>query len=470
MKNRLLFKTAALLMVLALLMAGLSMIQDVVRDRFRNRNHAVQSVVASLAGPQTLVGPALVQSCTETTSVPNGRKTEYTTREFQRILLPDTLRHHADANMEERSRGLHRINAYVLHDKLRASFANAGSYLDLPASSSPGAEVRCKSLHIAFALTDPRGMRSAAITANGHALDVEPGTPLERYGKGLQAPIDPKLLVRGQALEIDMKLELVGTESLAFTPLGTDNQVTLTADWPHPSFGGSFLPTRREIGGHGFTASWNLSALASSAQQAFTRQQALCRADRAEPPDDYAAETAAAAGAADAPCLETMDTGFISPVNPYSLSDRASKYGLLFAVLTFVAVGLFEVLQKLRVHPVQYLLVGSALSSFFLLLLGLSEHLGFATAYAVAASACVALLAYYASHMLGSVRRGLPLAAGIAMLYGLLYVLLQLEQTALVVGSIALFAVLALVMVCTRRVDWYAFGATSAQVPAREAA
>ena len=111
--------------------------------------------------------------------------------------------------------------------------------------------------------------------------------------------------------------------------------------------------------------------------------------------------------------------------------------------------------KKLRVHPVQYLLVGSALCSFFLLLVSLSEHLPFGISYAVAASACVLLLAYYASHMLGGLTRGVPLGAGIALLYGLLYVLLQLEQTALVVGAIALFLVLAAVMVLTRKVNWY---------------
>ena len=120
MKNRLLFKTVSLLIVLAMLMLGLSMIQDVVKDRIRNRDYAVQSVVSSLAGSQTLIGPALVQNCTETTSTPNGKKIEYTTREFQRQLLPDSVSHNANAAMEERSRGLHLINAYVLHDQIQA--------------------------------------------------------------------------------------------------------------------------------------------------------------------------------------------------------------------------------------------------------------------------------------------------------------------------------------------------------------
>jgi inner membrane protein len=215
----------------------------------------------------------------------------------------------------------------------------------------------------------------------------------------------------------------------------------------------------------GFTASWELSSLATSASTAFTRQQRLCSpgywgSSKPMPPLQPAAMTTAA-------LPRNHGHGVRQPVNVYSLSERATKYGILFVILTFVAVGLFEVMKKLRVHPVQYLLVGSALCSFFLLLISLSEHLGFATAYAIAASSCVALLAFYASHILGSIRRGLPFAIAISALYGLLYVLLQLEQTALVVGSIALFGVLALVMICTRHVDWYAFGRSESEAPGK---
>ncbi|MEG2049438.1 MAG: cell envelope integrity protein CreD, partial [Comamonas sp.] len=263
----------------------------------------------------------------------------------------------------------------------------------------------------------------------------------------------------------------LGTERLAFTPIGAENKVTLTADWPHPSFGGSFLPARREVTDNGFTANWEISSLATSASTAFNRQQGLCSSRYGDSEPDYTVTSAArAAASGNGPCLETMNTEFVNPVNVYSLSDRATKYGLLFVILTFVAVGLFEVMKKLRVHPVQYLLVGSALCSFFLLLISLSEHLGFATAYVIAASSCVALLAFYASHILGSIKRGLPFAAAISALYGLLYVLLQLEQTALVVGSIALFAVLALVMICTRHVDWYAFGHSDSDAPSKAVA
>ena len=250
----------------------------------------------------------------------------------------------------------------------------------------------------------------------------------------------------------------------------------MTSSWPHPSFAGRFLPSEREVKKTGFSAQWRLSSLATTAQADIANGKRICLG--ADEGSDYAHS-----GATPGDCADSFSVAFIDPVNPYSLSDRATKYGVLFIALTFVAVGLFELMandphapplrgslppegaafssgggpatKKLRVHPVQYLLVGSALCSFFLLLVSLSEHLPFGISYAVAASACVLLLAYYASHMLGGLTRGVPLGAGIALLYGLLYVLLQLEQTALVVGAIALFLVLAAVMVLTRKVNWY---------------
>jgi len=145
------------------------------------------------------------------------------------------------------------------------------------------------------------------------------------------------------------------------------------------------------------------------------------------------------------------------------LSDRALKYGLLFIALTFVSVGLVEVMRRLRVHPVQYLLVGCALTVFFLLLTSLGEHLSFNIAYLGASLACTLLLGYYGSHVLGGLRAGALFGAGIAGLYGALYVLLQMEQSSLLTGAVLLFCVLAGVMVATRRLDWHGLADTNLQ-------
>ncbi len=446
MKNRLIQKAIALAVTMAVLLVGLMLISDVVHDRIQNRYRAVQSVVNSTAGSQTVFGPVLAQVCTQETIVKDKEgNPEKRVSSFQRFALPDAVAHSGSAQMQPRSRGLHQVNTFLLADQMTARF-NAGNQL---ATKPEGAHIRnCDAPRVIFPISDPRGVRTATLQVNGQELALEAGTGHSTYTRGLQSKALPAASDTAAPLQIALKLELLGTERLSFVPIGNTNEVTLQANWPHPSFGGNFLPSDRSISNTGLDARWRISALASSARQAFMQGQPLCSS--ADPDAGYEQDSSR--------CLEQFGTGFIDPVNPYTLSDRATKYGLLFIVLTFVAVAMFEVLKQLRVHPVQYLLVGSALSIFFLLLISLSEHMGFNQAYAIAASACVLLLGYYASYILGSVRRGLPFSALIALMYGMLFVLLQLEQTALIVGSLALFVILAIVMVATRKVDWYAFG------------
>jgi inner membrane protein len=239
----------------------------------------------------------------------------------------------------------------------------------------------------------------------------------------------PAALVDAAApLRLELALEVVGTGALDIAPTGETTTVTLASDWPHPSFQGRFLPNEREVGPRGFKASWRLSALATSAPR-----------DLIE----------------DAERVESFSVAFIDPVDAYVLGDRATKYGVLFILLTFVGVGLVEVLRRVRVHPIQYLLVGCAMTLFFLLLVSLSEHLAFGRAYLAATGACTLLIGFYGSFVLQGWRAGCALGAAVAALYGALYLLLQLEQTALLLGTMLLFAVLAAVMVATRRLDWY---------------
>jgi inner membrane protein len=301
-----------------------------------------------------------------------------------------------------------------------------------------------------LAVSDARGIRLANVKINGAAQTVQSDTLNPAYQRGIHVRLAENTDFSAP-FDAQIDLELLGTERFSVVPLGSATQINLTSNWPHPSFDGQFLPSERKITDKGFEASWRVSSLASTAQQDVMKQRRLCVSSELISEGVETAKDPASTG-----CVETLGVAFIDPINTYTLSNRATKYGLLFIALTFVAVGLFEFMKSLRVHPIQYFLVGAAISIFFLLLVSLSEHFSFATAYAIASSACALLLAYYASHMLGSWKRGLPFGVGIAMLYGLLYVLLQLEQTALVVGAIALFIVLAAVMGLTRRVDWYA--------------
>ena len=446
-------KVLTVIAIVGVLMIVLMRIGSLVDERRGRAAEAARSIEESQAGSQALLGPALEQLCHETwQETARKNNTVVTTTQRRSITIrstPDLLTIKGNVAMEPRYRGLFKVNSYQAGTTLSATW----SPMQPPTAEHAGGRVTCEAPVIAVALTDSRGLRDVAIRVNGQPLTVTPGTPFEKQPKGFQAVVTDREAGNTEPLSAEVTLQLVGTGGLAIAPVGDRNVIDLTSDWPHPSFGGRFLPMKREVREDGFDASWTISALASTAGRDFLGGAPLCAGVSAvgEPgdPRDYVASSA------DSPCIETFGIAFIDPVNPYSLTDRALKYGLLFIALSFVAVGMVEVLQRLRVHPVQYLLVGSALAVFFLLLLSLSEHLAFGMSYAIASAACVTLLAYYARHILGGWRAGLGFGTGIAGLYGALFLLLQMEQTAMVLGAVLLFLVLAAVMVATRRIDWY---------------
>jgi inner membrane protein len=453
MKFPLLGKTLAVGGVLIALTLALQSIGAIVHEREGRLHEAERSVADSLASQQTLVGPVLLRRCEETWTSEQGEGKEAgkssklvtEKRDFALAATPATLDVSAKAAIETRHRGIFKVNGYGMRATMKARFADLAALE--PVAEHAGSTLRCEAPVMFVAVGDARGIRVATISVGGAALPVLPGTEHASHPRGFHAVIPAALQAAakdaGGVLQAEVAIELVGTGDLAFAPVADTTHVALASDWPHPSFAGRFLPNERTIDARGFTANWQLSALATSAPQELINGGAVCALSGNHTEGK-------------AHCIETFGVAFIDPVSGYVLSDRATKYGLLFIALTFVGVGLVEVLKRLRVHPVQYLLVGSALAVFFLLLVSLTEHIAFAWAYLAASAACTLLLGFYASYVLRGVRAGAVFGAAIAALYGALYLLLQMEQSALVLGSLLLFAVLGAVMVATRRVDWYA--------------
>jgi len=460
--NALFVKVAAIAVIVVLLMLALGQINHLADERQGRFHEAVASVEQSQAGRQAVLGPALLTTCTEEWSSTVGegkdRKTVNEKREFMLTSTPSQLVVKASAAMEPRYRGLFKVNTYASQATLSAQWRTLGALR--PQAEHADSRLSCAAPMVMVAVSDARGIRQAVVKVNGDALPVAAGTGHPNYPRGFNARMARAPADLDAPLAVDVTLELSGTAQFAIAPAADDTRVSLSSNWPHPSFGGRFLPVTREVRANGFDATWQLSSLATTAAADFGRHVALCvpapgDAGGDEAPAVYRDATNSTPRTDGSGCMDTFSVAFIDPVNPYSLSDRAIKYGMLFIGLTFLAVGMVEVLRRLRVHPIQYLLVGSAISIFFLLLLSLSEHLRFDVSYAIAASACVLLLTFYAHYLLQGWLRGLAFGAGIGALYGALYVLLQMEQTALVIGSVLLFVVLAGIMVLTRRVDWY---------------
>jgi len=433
-------KAFAILVIVCLLMFALWRIGDLADERQQRFREAEASVEQSQAGRQALLGPVLYSRCVEEWDATSGEGKDRTVttgrREFTLSAIPRQLDVQAKVAMEPRYRGLFKINTYAAKALLKAQWAPLVSLR--PQAEHVGGRLSCHAPVLMVSVSDARGIRLARVQMTSDNLAVVAGTGHASNPRGFHAVLPEAARQSEQPLQIEVSLELVGTSDFAMAPVADDTRVQLDANWPHPSFGGRFLPVTRDVRPEGFSATWQVSSLATTAPLDYARGASLGTSDTAEGKG-----------------IESFNVSFIDPVNPYSLSDRAIKYGLLFIALTFVAVAMVEVMRRLRVHPIQYLLVGCALSIFFLLLLSLSEHLSFALSYGVASIACVGLLTFYGTHLLRGWRAGMLFGAGVAGLYGALYALLQMEQTALVIGSVLLFVVLAAVMALTRRIDWY---------------
>ncbi|MGQ3053905.1 MAG: cell envelope integrity protein CreD [Roseateles sp.] len=452
-------KLAILAVVTALLCIALAEIGGLVRERQMRQREAAQSVEQSLAGAQALAGPLLVKACKESWVVPgtDSKKDAVESRDFWLVAAPAKLQITGGIGPEVRKRGLFKVNTYASQLNIEARW-DATTAL-LPKAEHANGRLTCSDPAVVVALSDTRGIRTAELRRDGRELAVLPGTTHPAFRGGLHALLSD--LRTDEPLAVSLKLSLVGSQRLGLVPAAGDTQVSLQSSWPHPSFTGQFLPIEHQVGVSGFTARWQVSSLASTAVADIAAGRGLPDLSAHDGVIATYADLAKSAKSAKSAGLDMLAVELIDPVNPYVMSDRAIKYGLLFIALTFVTVGLTELLTGRRVHPVQYLLVGMALSLFFLLLLSLSEHLPFLVAYLIAAGAAAAVLTQYAAAMLGGWLRGAAFGGGIALLYGALYVLLSREQTALVIGAVLLFAVLAVVMTLTRRLDWYRLGASA---------
>ena len=414
--------------VAAALLLPLSMIRDKVSER-RDRADAVQKAFADqTSGAQAIAGPFLALTCEETyvderiVHQANGKP--LTVREVKqrpcptRLVLPSELKIEASAPVEQRYRGIYPIRLY------RVGVALSGSF-ELPAQ--PGDGRVWKEAYIVVGISDVRGIKAAAGARVGsrHPGFI-PGPFDKRIQSGLHAPLGSYDALE-KALGFHVPLEILGTERLVVAPVGSQNDIRISSSWRHPSFVGAYSPDRREIGPGGFSAGWRVNHL-STGGNAFWLENAVAGQLFSSP--------------------RLLGVALVEPVNPYSMSFRAVEYGFLFVLLTFAAFSLVELVWRVKLHPVQYALTGSALAVFFLLLISLSEHIRFGLAYLAAASACVGLLTWYLRHVLAGVLFG--------VLYAALYVLLQSEDHALLLGSFLVFGMLACVMLLTRKLDWSA--------------
>ncbi|WAC64528.1 cell envelope integrity protein CreD [Pseudoxanthomonas sp. SL93] len=432
-----------------LLLIPLLMIRGTIQDRERYRAQAVQRVSQSMAGPQQVVGPLRVVPWKETRRVnavkPDGTpELRHEVEEGYVFQAPTTLAVEGGLQPGQRRIGLYEVRVFEWKAAMKASFE--------PMALTEVAGRTYGQPYIALGLADVRGLvGTPTLKVDGVARAMVAGTgAMSGRMDGLHAVLeDTGMQLPASAAQLTMTL--AGTQSLGIAPVADSNDIALHSAWPHPLFGGRFLPNQRTVDGSGFTARWEISSLASAAQSQLetgvsgklTRPQTRVSSSEASLDEDGAA-------------IDSVVVSLVDPVDVYTQADRASKYGILFVVLTFVGFALFELIKRLPIHPLQYLLVGLALAIFFLLLLSLSEHISFWKSYVLSATACIGLQFVYLSGVLKSWLRAAGFATMLTTLYGVLYGLLVSEDNALLMGSLLLFGILAAIMWVTRKMDWYA--------------
>ncbi len=399
---------AGMCLVASLLVLGL------VSERQTLHEEARGEVSATWGAPQTFLGPVLVF-----TKPP----LKDTTTPVEQYVLPRSLKVESVLTPEVRSRGIYDTVVYTETLKVSGVFTTE-DIGGVPPLSTPT---------LAVSMSDTRSIETqVSLMWNGVEVPFSPGPNVRLFdGAGIHAMVPYTALTREYPFSFELTVK--GTGEALFVPVGKETEVAITSPWKTPAFTGAFLPSERTMRDDGFNASWQVASFGRSYPQAWDGDSVMLSS---------LYESA-------------FGVDLFEGVDLYTELYRSIKYAVLFIVITFTVFFLFEVLQSVRVHPIQYLLIGSALALFYLLLLSLAEQIGFLHAYLLATVMTTLLITGYSASVLKQKSRALLVGVKLLALYGYLYFVLQMEDYALLFGALLLFALLASVMFLTRSVDWF---------------
>ena len=441
LKSPLFWKITTLIGCIVLLSLPLMMVRELINERTDYRSEVVDAIEQSTSGSQKLAGPLIAIPITETlTRMENQKEVSYQ-RSWVYYWLPESLAVTGKQTVESRRVGIY--SGQVWHNALQIK----ASFDPLRLAALRKTNIVLGQPRLVVSVGDARGIGAIhAPEVNGNVLSVEPGLGISGDGAGIHMPM-PALAEDNKPLEIAFSLDLNGTGEFSLVPLGRNSELQLTSNWPHPGFLGSFLPTQREVSAAGYRAHWQSSWFANDMGSYFK--------DDMEIPWSR---------------LPAFSADVMSLADQYQLTDRATKYAILLIGLTFMAFFAFESLTHRPLHPMQYLLVGLSLVLFYLVLLALSEHIGFTAAW-LAASLCGAVMnGIYLQAVLRGWRNSLLFVAALLLLDGVMWFLLHSEDSALLLGTGVLALALSVLMFLTRRVDWYALSLPKGTVPPTPAA
>lgn len=410
-------------MLILVMMIPTFFISNIVSERKSRQEEVVQEVSSKWAAAQNVSGYFLYIPYELPVKDVNGKISAV---EKELIILPETATVQSVMQPEVRPRSIYKVLLYKSKNHLAGEFR-----LQWP-KELDAALVRWQDARICIAIDDIKGIEEKLIVRlNGQSIELSPGLPTKAFGKsGLSAPLNWTAAPADASLSYSTDLSLKGSEQLHFLPLAGNSQFEIKSNWPSPSFDGNYLPGTREVSKNGFLAKWSFN----KANLPFATHLQSVGFD----PEKFA-----------------FGVTMVQPADQYAKTERSVKYAILFIGLTFSLFFIVELLQKKPFHPVQYVMVGIALSIFYTLLLSIGEFIPFDYAYLVAATAVVLLISLYAKAHFRSIRTAFIFGTVLTCLYVFTFVLVRLEDTALLIGSIGLFCILALAMYFSRRVNWY---------------
>lgn len=432
LKSNLYFKIGTIVIIALLLLIPTSMIRGIIYERESTQKEAISEVSSKWGEAQTIKGPIMslpfVRYAKETDEK-SGKEKVVSVREKLHI-LPSKLNIVTEMRPERRYRGVYEIVVYNAVIKVSGEFNKLNfDELDIPAGNFDFSKARLN-----VGIDDLRGIeKQIELNWNNLHFPFNPGvSSSDNFSSGINAQIalNP---TDNHIYSFSFELKLKGSQQLYFTPVGKESDIKVSSTWTTPSFNGSFLPDENKVTKDGFTAHWNVLNLNRNYPQSWVGSRYNIK---------YSA----------------FGVDLILPVDNYQKSHRSIKYAILFIGLTFLVFFFIEVFQSAFIHPIQYILVGIGLVIFYTLLLSISEYLKFNVSFFISALATLLLISGYVKAILKSTKLTAFISGLLTILYIFIFVIIQLEDFALLIGSIGVFIILALIMYFSRKIDWYNIG------------
>ena len=439
-KNKLLIKGVIITLLVLLLLIPAHFIQNLIQEREQRQKEATAEVSSKWAGRQNIAGPVLVLPYLQYDSDTMANKIKH--KHFA-YFLPDALDINSTVTPQKKYRGIYKVMLYTSKINISGSFTEIKTEkLNIQSN-----DVLWNEAFVRINIADVKGLNDPLkLTWNNQDIVLSPQPAEDHSLQGLNGVLNISSANDLKNIHFSSDINLSGSEQLLFTPLGSSTAVNLSSSWPNPSFTGDALPQSTVIKDNGFTASWkSLSQKRNFPQQ--WKDDAFGIYKYAAPQTDTNNNTINISASA-------FGADLFIPVNGYQKILRSVKYAVLCILLTFAAFFLIETVNKKSVHPFQYALIGLALILFYTLLLSFSEYIGFNAAYMIAALATIGLIAWFVKGILLSGKPSTVLSTVLVLVYSYVFTILQLQDYALLLGSIGLFLMLAVIMYFSRRIQW----------------